>query len=207
MPITQSRIAAPYGALGFRTPKSQNTTHQLLTWRDKHVHHISRDWFIGRMSLKERYKWLSPPQTHRRARNIPVPVGRSRAFPGGIPVNIQEQIDASKWILELKVDWDDEGSPGYSEMTWDLAVEFLIRLATFARQVSQKEIPAPSILPGPNASIDLHWKIARFELLVNVPPDPSQPATFYGDDFGKLCVRGNFNASEPSPFLAFWLLS
>jgi len=68
------------------------------------------------------------------------------------------------------------------------------------------ELPSPKIQPGPEASIDLHWKMERFELLVNIPNDPSKPATFYGDDYGDLCIRGNLNPSAPIPGLVVWLL-
>jgi hypothetical protein len=70
-----------------------------------------------------------------------------------------------------------------------------------------RELPAPAILPGPNGSIDLHWKTPRFELLVNVPREEANPATFYGDDYGSLCIRGNLNTTEEFVgFLGFWLL-
>ena len=121
--------------------------------------------------------------------------------------DIQEAITASRSILELEDDWDDQGSPGYSETTWRRASEFLLRQANLARMSLDRELPVPKILPGPNASIDLHWKLAGFELLVNIPSDGAQPATFYGDDYRNSCIRGNLNTSEEIRGLVVWLLT
>ena len=53
----------------------------------------------------------------------------------------------------------------------------------------------------------MHWKMPRFELLVNIPEDPTKPATFYGDDFGNSAIRGNLNPAEAIPGLVAWLLT
>lgn len=42
--------------------------------------------------------------------------------------------------------------------------------------------PRPDIGTGPDNSIDIHWKGAGFELIVNVPADPAQPIACYGDN-------------------------
>jgi hypothetical protein len=120
---------------------------------------------------------------------------------------IQEAITASSSILELEDDWDDQGSPRYSEATWRRASEFLLRQADLARVSLGRELPVPKILPGPNASIDLHWKVPGFELLVNIPSDAAQPATFYGDDYRNSCIRGNLNPAEEVRGLVVWLLT
>jgi hypothetical protein len=76
-----------------------------------------------------------------------------------------------------------------------------------ARVSLGRELPVPKILPGPNASIDLHWKLPGFELLVNIPSDAAQPATFYGDDYRNSCIRGNLNPAEEVRGLVVWLLT
>ena len=116
-------------------------------------------------------------------------------------------ITASKSILELEDDWDDQGSPRYAEATWQRAADFLVRQAGFARANLGRELPVPKILPGPKASIDLHWKLAGFELLVNIPSDAAQPATFCGDDYRNSCIRGNLNPAEEIRGLVVWLLA
>jgi hypothetical protein len=123
-----------------------------------------------------------------------------------IPSGVEEAIESSKWILSLEDDWDENGTPKYSESTWKRACVFLIKQSELALEL-QKELPAPKILPGPEGSIDLHWKRAQFELLMNIPNDSSKPATFYGDDYGKSCIKGNLNPAASNPALIFWLLS
>ena len=121
--------------------------------------------------------------------------------------SIQQAITTSRSILELEDDWDDQGSPRYAEATWQRATDFLVRQADFARASLGRELPVPKILPGPKASIDLHWKLAGFELLVNIPSDAAQPTTFYGDDYRNSCIRGNLNPAEEIRGLVVWLLT
>src|SRR2546428_6140624 len=97
------------------------------------------------------------------------------------PSTVQEAIETSRWILGLENDWDDEGSPQVLETTWQRASDFLARQANVARKGLGKELPVPKILPGPDGSIDLHWKRPDFELILNVPADAAKSATFYGD--------------------------
>lgn len=130
-----------------------------------------------------------------------------RDFEGTVQDQIGEAIESSRWILDLEDDWDEQGSPAYAKSTWQRACGFLIQQAKLARQLLGRELPPPKIQPGPEASIDIHWKMDQFELLVNISSDPSKPATFYGDDYGDLCIRGNLNPSEPIPGLTVWLLS
>ncbi|MBI4661430.1 MAG: hypothetical protein HY735_21620 [Verrucomicrobia bacterium] len=68
-------------------------------------------------------------------------------------------------------------------------------------------IPPPKILPGPDGSIDVHWKTKTCELLVNVPAGSNQRADFYGDDYGSLRIKGTIDPENPSSGLLFWLTS
>lgn len=173
---------------------------------------IPRGWFVVRKSSPKRSEWRT--FVYRRK---PVPGGwleqapsqrrQTRQRKNGIPKSIEEAIASSRSILDLQDDWDEQGSPGYDESTWRRACDFLVRQASFARERVSRDLPPPRILPGPDGSIDLHWKMPRFELLVNVPKDASKPATFYGDDYGNSCVRGNLNTSEQIRGLVVWLLS
>jgi hypothetical protein len=120
---------------------------------------------------------------------------------------ILRAIDSSRQILELKDDWDEHGGEPYLEETWARAKNFLLQQAKLARENLRREMAPPAILPGPGGSIDLHWKTNRFELLVNIPREATQPATFYGDDYGAVCIRGNINTSEDAlGLIGFWLL-
>lgn len=119
--------------------------------------------------------------------------------------NIQEVIEASRWILQLEDDWDENGSGKYAEATWERARNFLAALAESSARQFGKDLPAPKILPGPDGSIDLHWKLPRFELLLNVSPDAGKPVSFYGDDYGASFMKGNVTTPEATRRLVVWL--
>ena len=122
---------------------------------------------------------------------------------------IMREIESSRRILELPEDWDGEGGRGYSKAAWDRAVRFVIETAR-AWQLAlgfASPIPVPQVLPAGNGSIDIHWKEEGFELLVNVPAETNAPASFYGDDYGKLHIKGTIDPEKPTTALALWLSS
>jgi hypothetical protein len=114
-------------------------------------------------------------------------------------------IDASRWILGLRDDFDGEGSEGYAEKTWKRAVEFLRRHARWVWETASMKIQPPRIRPGPSGSIDLHWKTPSYELLLNIPANPAESATFYGDDYGRSTVEGSFDPSAFNTGILTWL--
>jgi hypothetical protein len=165
----------------------------------------SGEWFSAPQLLPKPDDWFARSDFRafmaNRLRGRPV---KRRA---ALPSTTLEAIESSRWILDLKDDWDEQGAEGYSEATWSRACGFLALQATLVRRSLARELPSPAILPGPKGSIDLHWKTQRFELLVNIPREEAEPATFYGDDYGTLCIRGNLKASEEVlGLVGFWLL-
>jgi len=118
---------------------------------------------------------------------------------------IDETVRSSTWILDLSHDWDEEGSPAYSAETWDRAVKFLRNQASWLRQHLCITLEAPRILPGPHGSIDLHWDTDGYELLVNIPANPETPVSFYGDDRGKISIKGTLDPSTYNRGLLMWL--
>src|SRR3989442_5063858 len=71
---------------------------------------------------------------------------------------LKKAIVSSKQILELGPNWDDAGSPPYEEETWKRAVEFLENHGEWFWQLHGSPMPVPNIDPGPDGSIDIHWK-------------------------------------------------
>jgi hypothetical protein len=106
-------------------------------------------------------------------------------------------------ILNFSGDPDDDGFVPYKKATVDRAKEFL---SAYAGAGVERSF-SPKVLPGPNGSIDIHWKNKKRELLVNIPADPEKPATFYGDDFGDVNISGSAHVGKIEEFIAYWLAS
>ncbi|MCP3959668.1 MAG: hypothetical protein GY719_17605 [bacterium] len=119
---------------------------------------------------------------------------------------LEEAIERSRRIYRLEDNWDDEGAVGYERETWERAIRFLLLHAERFQQETRCSIPAPSIGPGPDGSIDLYWKEPAFGLLVNVPSDEASPATFYGED-KRLTIEGSIATSEYRRGILHWLIN
>lgn len=136
----------------------------------------------------------------------------SRSVEPRVPAAVREteaEIQRSRRLLELEDDWDEEGSPGYSEETWSRAIEYLRRQSWVCWLRYGVTIPNPRISPGPDGSIDIHWRTESYELLLNIPRHPPTSATFYGDDYARLSIRGTFDpTAEPAGHMALvsWLI-
>lgn len=128
---------------------------------------------------------------------------------GGVDIykGLKAEIEQAKRILELEDDWDGEGSSGYSEDTFNRAVAFLTTHAEWLWESCSKRSPAPRIGPGPDGSIDLHWKQPSWELLVNIPADANEMATFYGDNYEAQKIRGSLDPKNFNLGIATWLMN
>jgi len=127
------------------------------------------------------------------------------AFPEALR-HLGPKIAESREILELADDWDDEGSPGYQEDTWERASGFLVRSVIALWEAHGIVTDHALILPGPNGSVDLDWRAHGRELLINVPSDPSEPATCHGDDgAGGRRIKGTLDLGLSNRWLLLWL--
>ena len=138
---------------------------------------------------------------------------RSVSEPTHIPSvfsNLNDAIEASRYITELKEDWDEEGSPSYSKSTWTRATRFLKKHALSLWQDHRVAIEVPQILPGPDGSIDIRWRTDKRELVINVPANVNEPASYYGDDKEEgtdTAIRGkNLDLSASSDWIFLWLM-
>jgi hypothetical protein len=93
----------------------------------------------------------------------------------------------------LEADWDGEGSAAYERAVGERATDFVVKNAKALWNTFGRRMDVPDIAPGPKGSIDVHWKTRRYELLVNFPPAPSEMASFYGDDYGKMVIKGTLD--------------
>jgi len=90
--------------------------------------------------------------------------------------------------------------------TLDRASAFLRAQSAKFRKMYGEDAPVPNIGVGPDASVDLHWKGADWELLVNIPEDTSKFATFYGDDYGSQKIKGSFDPQILNYGIIMWLM-
>jgi hypothetical protein len=119
---------------------------------------------------------------------------------------LKAEIEHAKTILTLTDDWDDEGSPAYSKNALARAVAFVAAHSAKGHDLCSSYPPAPRIGPGPDGSIDLHWKQKTWELLVNIPADDTQMAVFYGDDYGAAKIKGSFDPKTVNLGIVNWLM-
>ena len=117
---------------------------------------------------------------------------------------ILDAIQESKKILKLEDDWDDDGSPAYKERTWKMATDFLINNTLQLLKKLNINTQAPKILPGPNGSIDIYWKTTQQQLLINIPEEPGEPATYYGNN-GQV-INGTLDIFGDNQWLLLWLV-
>lgn len=109
-------------------------------------------------------------------------------------------------LLQLEDDYDGEGSQAPSEDTVKRATDFIKKIAFAVHSVSGRVVEIPKILPGPGGSVDVCWKTDTFQLLVNFPENREEPASYYGDDYGKNTTEGLFDVSRLDQVFLFWLI-
>jgi|SRR5690242_3247331 len=110
-------------------------------------------------------------------------------------------LDAEK-LLAFKGDPEDESFVPISDKTIDRAVRLLTPYVTLFSTAKY----SIRVLPGPDGSVDVHWKNPARELLINIPADLNEPASFYGDDYGKFSIKGKMDTSSLHPSVLMWLL-
>lgn len=133
------------------------------------------------------------------------PLAEESADQEGDSAEINRVVGESRQLLDLEDNWDGEGASGYLKETLTRATDFLIKQWRRLWESERRNLPPPRIGPGPDGSIDLHWKGDGYELLVNIPRDGGTPASFYGDDHGSLYIEGTLDTSTYNQGLLTWL--
>ena len=134
------------------------------------------------------------------------PLATEIKIPNQAIEHIVNALARSRKILSLPYDWDEAGSAGYAEVTWERAKDFLLNNAKQLWLKNQIRIDTPKILPGPDGSIDILWKTAQRELLVNIPEQQNESANYYGDDKNSQIVKGSLDTSADNRWLLMWLM-
>jgi len=127
------------------------------------------------------------------------------ARPVGAPdtLAVEAMIEESSELLNGSD--DEEEAPPAAPVARERAISFLRAHADEARRFGF-EFPLPTISVGPNGSVDLHWTLGGFQLLLNFPGDQAQPVTFYGDTEGIDSIKGSIGSDNNSRSLLPWLV-
>jgi hypothetical protein len=119
---------------------------------------------------------------------------------------VSAAVQASREFLEFGEGWDGEEALEISEDTWRRATAFLLRNAQSLWSEHGVRTEAPRIVPVPDGTLDIHWKVAKRELLVNIPSQAGERAKYYGDDGGgRHVVEGDLDTSAANHWLLMWL--
>lgn len=137
---------------------------------------------------------------------------RVKIAPFSLPAalsSIGQQVEQSRSMLSLEDNWDGEGSVGYNEETWQRAARVVVDSALRSWKTHRRVPPTPVISNGPDGSIDIVWRSSHRKLLLNVPEDPQDVATFYGRDLerGHSVVQGETDPLQNNEWLLGWLTS
>lgn len=121
--------------------------------------------------------------------------------------HIAEHVAESRAMLDLNHDWDGEGSPAYNEATWDRAAHLVVDSTTRFWRASRVLPPAPIITNGPDGGVDIVWRSGDRKLLINIPEEPKDVATFYGRDLehDHYSLQGECVPSHHNEWLLVWL--
>lgn len=87
-----------------------------------------------------------------------------------IPLSIKEKIEKSKYILDFKNNWDEDGAIAISKKAYSNAIAFLTRYSERIVDVCGDDkdfLLAPSISPVKDGSVDLEWNLDNSYLLIN----------------------------------------
>lgn len=115
---------------------------------------------------------------------------------------LNAEIEYARSMIGVPVD----DATTYSEDTFNRVAAFLTMYSDELLK-SGLVIPVPKIGPGPDRSVDLHWKYQSRELLMNIPADANEAAAFYGDDYGTQKFRGQLDVKTFNLGFAHWLIS
>ncbi len=115
----------------------------------------------------------------------------------------------SREIMSRPQDPSDDLGPVSTEQTWYRAVDILTAHARWVWKNTRIKVKPPVILDGPKGSVDIYWEPAPYGLLLNVPPNPQEAATYYGDDAKKPDSNHTSGKIDPKklidPGLLAWL--
>ncbi len=120
--------------------------------------------------------------------------------------SLKNEIARSKnHILNLKDNWNGEGSKGFNIEIWRFASDFLIKLFYKFYNEYTLFLEIPTILPVGDLSIDIHWKTDEMELTINFSEEYINFPSFYGKDNEGNEIQGILEIEKIHLMIFPWL--
>ena len=119
---------------------------------------------------------------------------------------LRSAIEKSRQMLGWEDDWDGEGSPGYAEATWKRATDFVMQNTLQLWRNYGFYADIPRVTPGPDGSVDILWRSDKRKLLLNVPTDVKELASYYGENSDHETIEGTLDISLTNDWLLMWLM-
>lgn len=118
--------------------------------------------------------------------------------------NIEQAIQESQYIPDLKENWDDDGAKPITHETYIRAINILRDINNVFLAKRSCEVPVPNIAPCPNGSIDICWK-SDVHLLINI--SECGLIDFFGhtDDSSSPNETIKGKSRKSISFLGYWL--
>jgi len=109
---------------------------------------------------------------------------------------IAENIEKSKYILELENNWDGEGASKFKKNIWIKVVHFIATYSQYAFNEKNIAVGAPVITPLFDNSIDILWENEDYILIINITSNGREMSAFYHDNHKAFKRKGTFEVDK-----------
>ena len=119
-----------------------------------------------------------------------------------------EEIEESKYILDLKKEGDKKADKIPSYKTWKSSLNFLAEYSKFIYEKNNVIISAPKIFDGNDDSIDLLFEVKeKYTMLINVSKENDKIiASYYGKYYeSENEIKGKIQTGKIHKPLADWM--
>lgn len=83
----------------------------------------------------------------------------------------------------------------YDEASWNRAVTFVMRGGSRLWKQHGIRVEPPELFPTTGGGIDIEWESDGDDLLIHVPPDEAESATYYGKDGAGHVIKESLDLS------------
>lgn len=161
---------------------------------------------VGQRPISPREK-IASLESRRHSARLRSIGGLSFDIPAPV-IPLWRELQTSRRILDMPANWDGEGSQAYSVVTWQRAIQFVLRMAIESWRMSDIVAPLPALTPGPEGSLDVTWRTSKRALFLNVPAEESEPIEYFGRDHSRTVrVKGEERDESHTGWMLSWLMN